>query len=234
MEAQINTNNSSKQLTAIERALAAAKARKAAKDAAGNSDSPPSTIVATPKAKVEKPAKEKPVKVQVDRSAEREEKKKIQASAREQKQAQLKEERAARKANREAKKAENAAKREAEEAARRGSSHMKKVEAARSKLPKMEDATKAFFSELASKLDVQQLVALAEHLRFQARLTSTKQAPAKAIPIGTSVRIVNGEARYIGKVGTVTKSQRLRTFVSVPGFNREAYVFTADVEVVNS
>ena len=191
----------------------------------------PVSLVATPKAKVAKPAKEKPVKA--DRSAEREEKKKLAAANREEKQAKLKEERAARKATREATKAEKAAKRLAEAEARKGSAHMKKVEAARSKLPEMGMDASVIFADTVGKLSCQQLVALAEHLRFQARLIGTKAAPAKAIEVGTTVRIVNGEARYIGKVGTVTKSQRLRTFVSVPGFNREAYVFTADVEVVN-
>lgn len=219
METQTTSNNQFKQLTAIDRALAAAKARKAAKDSSNDSSAGKQDFTSI--AKLDTESTQTPPRTP-----------RADTAAREAKQAQLKQEREERRQAREAKKAERASQRETDLSTRKNNAHMKKVETAKLRLPIMDAPSETAYNELINKLTDQQLCTLAEHLRFKARLTSTKSAPTTALAVGTRVRITNGEGRYIGLVGTVTKSQRLRSFVSVPKYRRDAYVFTSDLEVV--
>lgn len=222
------TTDNTKQLSAIERALAAVRARKAAK---GESDEAPPTVVAAPKTRgltatskvVAAEKKEDVARRKAEASAELE---RIKA-----------ERRAQREADRTAKSAERAKEREARAAAKgnsRGSAHMKKIETARSKLPSLEAHAANIFADATSNLTTTQLEALAVHLQFHNRLAATTAAPTKPIPVGTQVTIVGGEHRFVGKVGTVVKSQKLRSFVSIPGSKRDHYTFTAYLKPVEA
>lgn len=227
METTVNETSGTKQLTAIERALAAAKARKAARDATGDTSESSQSFAP----KVDGTSKEKGLSTVVtvisdeDRARRRAEKEALRAAAAEQ-----------RNVDREAKKAEKAKRREEAQANSymNRQTHMKKLESARSKLPALNDRTHQLFEQITTDLDKVQLEALALHLQFHNRLNSTKQAPTKPIPTGTTVRFVSGDHRYIGLTGTITRSQKLRSHVTVPGHKREVYTFTADLEVVDS
>jgi 3D (Asp-Asp-Asp) domain-containing protein len=221
------TTDNTKQLSAIERALAAVRARKAAK---GESDEAP-TVVATPKTRgltatakvVAAEKKEDVARRKAEASAELD---RIKA-----------ERRAQREADRTAKAAERAEEREARAAEKgntRSSAHMKKIETARSKLPSLEAHAANIFADATSNLTTTQLEALAVHLQFHNRLAATTAAPTKPIPVGTQVTIVGGEHRFVGKVGTVVKSQKLRSFVSIPGSKRDHYTFTAYLKPVEA
>lgn len=186
------------QLSAIDKALAAARARKANKETSGDT-----TI--------------SPNENRDFKTAERE------ARA------------AKRAADREALVADRQRRREARAAAnQRTDVHMKKVQTARSKLPNLSDTSRDIFERATTNLDRVQLEALAQHLQFHNRLQSTINAPAKPIPVGTTVRIVSGDHRYIGLTGKISRSQKLRSHVSVPDRPREVYLFTSDLEVVGS
>lgn len=200
METTVNGQSGTKQLTAIERALAAAKARKAVRESTDSDEKPTTTNEVRDLKSAEKEA------ARARRAAERE----------------------TRTAEREKRKQEK------QERTRNADVHMKKVETARKKLPSLGEETRQLFERATSNFDKVQLEALALHLQFHNRLQSTIRAPSKPIPVGTEVRIVSGDHRYIGLTGTISRSQKLRSHVVVPGRSREVYTFTSDLEVVGT
>lgn len=211
-------------MSAIEEALAKARARKAAKEAAGLLPESPAPVAERPKkaAKEPKPAKEA---VSPDREAA----KAAKAEARAAKQAQLEADREARRQAREARKAEKAA---TKATAAPRSAHMKKVENARAKLLALNSEAELIYNEVTANFSGLMVNAIADHLKLYVRMSSTQRAQAgTAFPIGTKVTIMGGDPKHIGKVGIVTKSQKLRTFVDV-GERKEVYIFTTDAKAV--
>lgn len=140
------------------------------------------------------------------------------------KQAAKEQERAAKKAQRDA---DRAAKR-AEREAGKSPAHMKKVSAAAAKLTPLSTAAQLLFNEAIANLPSSDLGALANHIAMFNRTKSTERALATKLEVGQQVTIVSGDPRYIGKVGTVHKAQRIRVYVSVDGFKKDAYLFTSD------
>lgn len=223
-------------LSAIEKALAAAKARKAAKEAAGlTEETPAPKAKKEPKPKAEKPTKapkaaKEPKAKTVDPAKEAAKAERLAAKAA--KMAELEAQRAERKAAREAKKAEREAARAAAKSTP-GSAHMKKVEKARAKLLPLSSEAELLYTEIIGNFGGPMVAAIAEHLKLHVRMSATKRATeGAALPVGTTVRIIGGEAKYLNKVGTVVKSQKLRSFVKVDGVRKDVYVFTADLKVV--
>jgi hypothetical protein len=226
-------------LSAIEKALAAAKARKAAKEAAGLTEETPA-----PKAKKEpKPKAEKPTKAPKAAKAAKEPKAKTvdptkeaakaeRLAAKAAKMAELETQRAERKAAREAAKAQREATRAATKSTP-GSAHMKKVEKARAKLMPLSTEAEALFSEIVGNFGGAMAAAIADHVKLHVRLMATQRSnDGRPLPVGTTVRIVGGEVKYLNMVGTVVKSQKLRSFVKVEGVRKDVYVFTSDLKVV--
>jgi len=187
----------------IDAAIAAAKARKADKEAKGN---------ASPKA--EKPAKA-PAKAKAtdaDRevakaklTADRETRKAEKATARE---AKL-----------------------AEKAAAKKPAHLAKVARAAEKLPALAETAQVVFSDATSNLSRGQLAALALHINHFNRVKATERSLTSKLEAGMAVTIVGGDARFIGMTGTVDKAQRIRCYVTVPGQAKAVYLFTSDVDV---
>lgn len=206
-----NTNDSTlnTKLSAIDKALAAAKARKAIKDAVDGN--PPDAE------KAEKPAKAKAVT--------------HPEFAKQQKSDAL---RAARDAAKAAREVERQRRREAKaaETSSKKPVHMKKVETAASKLPSLRDAAARVFEEAIANFSSDQIVALAMHLQHHNRTKATERALSQRLEPGTKVRITGGDIRFVGKFGTVEKSQRIRCYVNVPGAKRPVYLFTSEVEVL--
>lgn len=232
-------------MSAIERALAAAKARKAAKEAAGLTEETPA-----PKAKAEKkPKAEKPAKVAkaakepkskaVDEAKEAA--KAERAAAREAKRAERAAAKAAEADGKAAAKAQRAADRAAKKAEREASkadkkpAHMKKVERARAKLNTLSSEAEQMFSEIVSNFGVAAIEDIAEHLMVHARAYKTQRAlTQKQLPLGATVKIVGGDRRYLGMTGKVVHSQKLRAKVEVPGVAKPVYLYTGEaVEVVD-
>lgn len=223
-------------LSAIEKALAAAKARKAAKEAAGlTEETPAPKAKKEPKPKAEKPTKapkaaKEPKAKATDPAKEAAKAERLAAKAA--KMAELEAQRTERKAAREAAKAEREANRAAAKSAP-GSAHMKKVEKARAKLLPLSSEAELLYTEIIGNFGGPMVAAIAEHLKLHVRMSATQRATeGKALPVGTTVRIIGGEAKYLNKVGTVVKSQKLRSFVKVDGVRKDVYVFTADLKVV--
>ena len=237
MEMQTDNGNT-KQLTAIERALAAAKARKAARAAGGEPEAP--VVVKEAKAKTDPAfataAKDKANKelteqqreaARQQRDAERVER----LNAKAEKMKAEAEAKAAKAAEREAAKAARKAEKEAEKADKKPA-HMKKVERARSKCPALNGAAETLYGEITANLSAQQVDALAQHLLVHVRETRTIRATQTSqLPMGATVRITGGEPKYIGMVGTVVHSQKLRAKVEVPGIAKPVYIYTGEAEL---
>lgn len=225
------TNTAAPKMTAIEKALAAARAKKAQREAAATDrlksdaaamdveehDDGSVTATLNEKVKKTKPAKEpKAVKAKPTDEA-----KAAAAAAREQ-------ERAAAKAQRDAERAAKKALREAEAAAKK-SAHMSKVDRAAAKLPTLGETAKTVLEDVTSNLSLEQMTALALHIQHYVRRRSTEAASGAKLEVGQTVRIVTAaDPKFVGRTGTVTKAARLRCFVDVGG-KKPAYLFVSDV-----
>ena len=86
------------------------------------------------------------------------------------------------------------------------------------------------FNEVTTNFSAEQITALALHLQHFNRVKATERALNQKIEAGMSVRIIGGDPKYIGMTGTVSKAQRIRCYVEVPGIKKPVYLFTSDVE----
>ena len=111
---------------------------------------------------------------------------------------------------------------------------MKKIASAAGKLPILSDSTQLLFNEATTNLSRDQLTALALHIQHFNRVKATERALDQRVVQGTPVRIIGGDPKFMGMTGTVTKAQRIRCYVTVPGVKREVYLFTSDVEVLEA
>jgi len=199
-------------LSAIDKALAAAAARRAARSGEQTGSLRLSEEPTGKKAKaapVEKPSSNDKAAARAARETER------AASA------------AKRKAEREERKASKVA-----EAASKKPAHMKKVERAASKLPALNDSAQLLFNEAVGNFSADQLTAIALHLQHFNRVKATERAVGQRVETGARVRIIGGDPKFIGREGVVELARRIRVFVNVPGFSKPAYCFTSDVEVL--
>lgn len=223
------TNTAAPKMTAIEKALAAARAKKAQREAAAvdrlktdaaemvATEHDDGTVTLNEKVKKTKPAKEpKAAKEKPTDEA------KVAAAAKRE------EERAAAKAQRDEVRAAKKAQKLAEAAAKK-SAHMSKVDRAAAKLPPLEEAAKTVLEEVTSNLSLEQMTALALHIQHIVRRRSTEAAGSAKLEVGQTVRIVtSADPKFVGRTGTVTKAARLRCFVDVGG-KKPAYLFVSDV-----
>lgn len=204
METQTNDLNT--KLSAIDKALAAAQARKAAKEGTDTA----------PKARPSKPKGPK-IKVEdVDKNAA----KLAKDAVRQARKQQLAIEREARRA------AKTAERGEAK------TPHMKKIEKAAAALPVMSVTAQAFFGDITTNLSAEQVTSLALHLQHFNRVKATERALKQELEAGQQVRIVGGPTKHVGKIGTVDRAQRIRCFVNIPGVRKPVYLFTSDVEAI--
>jgi hypothetical protein len=223
----IEATSSDNKMTAIERALAAAKARKAA-----SGDTSQTTAVAGDKKKERAPKAAKPS--EADREAARAARDAARVERLNAKAAALAaeaESKAAKKLERAAAKAARAAEKAAEKAAKKPA-HTKKVDKARAKLPPLEASATALFGEVTANLSSSQIDALAQHLLLHNRMTATLTATSSPrLPVGATVTITGGETKFIGKVGTVVHSHKLRAKVAVPGYDKVVYIYNGQAVI---
>jgi hypothetical protein len=111
---------------------------------------------------------------------------------------------------------------------------MKKIASAANKLPTLTDTAQLLFNEATTNFSAEQLTALALHIQHFNRVKATERALNQRVVQGTQVRIIGGDPKFIGMTGSVTKAQRIRCYVTVPGVKREVYCFTSDIEVLEA
>lgn len=255
------TNNANTTMSAIDRALAAAKARKAARDAmyteiaAADPKMSKAKQLKVMKAEildnlndVDPRAKAKPKAddaareaARTKRDAERVERLNAKAAKAAETAAKLeaaKAEAAAKKAQRAEERAAAKAAKLAEVAAKRADAkrvaHLRKVENARSRLPALDRATTEAVAELTNKFTAAQLEVLAQHLMVHARTERTVRsvAPGATMAVGDAVTVVGGAAKHVGAVGTLVVVNKLRVQVKVDGVAKPLYLYRADVAPV--
>lgn len=209
-------NSATKQLSAIDRALAAAKSRRAQKEAGGEAEVTENSAssVAAPEAAA------KPVLTDEQRA----EKKLKREAEKHVKMVALEAQRTARKAD----KAEKRATKVRVSADGRPV-HMKKIATAAAKLPQLNSDAQLAFNDLTTNFSGGQLTALALHLAHHNRIVSTQRAATINLKVGRTVSIVGGDHRFIGKIGVISKVQRIRCYVTIPGMEKPYYCFTSDV-----
>jgi hypothetical protein len=202
------TQSGAVDVSAIDKAIASAKNRKATREGA-----PAGATAAAPKAAKAAKAPSAPKRPRLTDE---------QKNAREAtKAADRAEKKAARDLVRAAKKAEkNASKSPA---------HMKKVAKAAERLGTLSERAQLLLNEATANLTAAELSTLALHIAHFNRVKSTERALDQSIEAGMSVSIVGGDPRFVGQTGTVTKSQRIRCYVSVAGAKKPIYCFTSDV-----
>lgn len=194
-------------VSAIDKALANAKARKAAKENGAATAASGDKSAATPAAP-KAPARPKLTdEEKAARTAKRDA------------------ERAERKANRDAARATKLA----ERAANRQPAHMKKVQKAAEKLGTLAQAAQLLFNEATTNLTAAELAILALHIQHFNRVQATGRALNQKIEAGMEVTITGGDPRFIGRTGTVSKAQRIRCYVTLEGQSKPVYLFTSDV-----
>lgn len=204
---QTNPSDSSMKLTAIERALEAAKARKAQKAADDASTA-------------EAPAGETKAKKQTNPEFAKAQKTEALKGARE--------------AAKTVRDAERQKRREekAEAAANKKPTHMKKVLRAAGKLPSLSESAVELFNEITTNLSRVDVASLALRLQHFNRMKATEMSAGRRFKNGQQVRIVAGDLDNLGKIGTIDSARPLRVFVNVPGVKKPVYVFTSEVELV--
>lgn len=108
--------------------------------------------------------------------------------------------------------------------------HMTKVEKARARLPELtSDLADRYQTLVSSGASLNDLENLAAHLSTYVRAERTRLAVEQTLVVGQGVKVVGGDPRYVGHVGTVEKVQRIRCYVNLPGVDKPVYLFTSDV-----
>lgn len=208
----MSNTTSTVDISAMDRAIKAAKARREAKLAG----QPASVEIASNDDDIETPfdsASDKPAKKQ-----------RMTDEERAAKQAAILAEREARKAAKAAIKAEKQQSTEP---------RLTKLDKAAEKLVELDDVTTDVFNTVVNALNTAQTIALITHLQHSVRVKSTlAAAQTSSVEIGDTVEIVSGDPRWVGKTGKVTRSQRIRCYVEVEGSPKEIYLFKSDVKKV--
>jgi len=196
------TDIDNNKLSKIDAAIAAAKARKAAREALeGNETVSPAKANKTPKITAE------------ERAAKKE---------------AILAERAVRQA---AKAAERESKR-TQKQPRQKVAHMSKVERAASKLPALQPNVLQEYNDIITNFSADQISALALWLQHHNRVSATQRALTAKVEIGDMVTIIGGDPKWLGKTGRVVEARRIRCFVEVEGVSKPVYLFTSDVKHV--
>ena len=109
--------------------------------------------------------------------------------------------------------------------------HISKVEKLAATLPKLSTAGQAVYDQAAA-LQRSEIELVVAHLSCLARKDATIAAASTTLKVGQRVEVIGGQAKYIHAVGTVSKVQRIRCFVTLDDTGRDVYLFTSDVQPV--
>ena len=198
----VKPNTSNVNISAIDRALAAAKARKAAKDSVNDESTP-----------MPRKAEKVEPKVKVDR-AEKDAAK------------------AARKAERDAAREARKAAKEAEKANKKPAHMKKVERALSKLPSLNEPTQLIFNEATCNLSAQQLDALAQHILHHNRTMATTNAMKSEMLRIGDTVRITGGDPKFVGMVGTVVKSRQLRAKVQVPGFDKLVYIFTGQAEPV--
>lgn len=106
-----------------------------------------------------------------------------------------------------------------------------KVDIAAGRLPVLSESATQMFNELKASFTSTELLALSAHIVHFNRANATQRAATIKVPVGATVKVIAGDPRFVGLVGTVVRSQRIRVYVKVEGQAKELYLYSSDVAV---
>lgn len=194
------------------RATAARKKKAARKDAPQGNENDPSPEVENEALSAEEKEARKAAK-KAEREARNAERK-----------TRLEEEREARNAERLARKAERDANRTEKVA------HLSKVEKAAERLPELTPGAISYLNSLEpEQAHVTDLAVALAHAQHILRARQTKASHDVDLKEGQVVRVISGEGRWIGAMATVKAVRSIRVIISVAGYDKDIYVFAADL-----
>ena len=194
------------------RATAARKKKAARKDAPQGNENDPSPEVENEALSAEEKEARKAAK-KAEREARNAERK-----------ARLEEERQAKNAERLARKAERDANRTEKVA------HLSKVEKAAERLPELTPGAISYLNSLEpEQANVTDLAVALAHAQHILRARQTKASHDVDLKEGQVVRVISGEGRWIGAMATVKAVRSIRVIISVAGYDKDIYVFAADL-----
>lgn len=114
--------------------------------------------------------------------------------------------------------------------------HMKKVEKQAKNLPTLAVDQQELVDDVLARFDETAITAVIANLQFELRKRATEQARHINLEVDQLVRITSAEgsnAKWIGHLAHVTKSQRIRCYVTPVGSDKEVYLFTSNVSPVS-
>jgi len=148
--------------------------------------------------------------------------------------------RAERKAKKAAKEQELAEKRATKRAKReqknsdKKPAHIHKLDKAKAKLSSL-GSLQETVDNLVASCDTQEVAIIVQHLQFHLRNTATLGSlKGSTLNAGDTVKVIGGDAKYIGKVGTIEKTKRIHAYVIIEGVKRPVYAFVSDLELVEA
>lgn len=110
--------------------------------------------------------------------------------------------------------------------------HLAKVLKAAARLPTLGTKARGLFNEITVNLPAVEAASLAMHLVHFNRANATQRAIGQKLEVGQPVRVIGGDPRFIGMMGNVSRAQRIRAYVTLPGVKKDIYVFISEVEPV--
>jgi hypothetical protein len=120
----------------------------------------------------------------------------------------------------------------AERLANRAPAHLAKVNRAAEKLGDLDENAQFIFDDATTNLTAAQITILAARFQHFNRVNATTMSLTQHLEAGERVQVTGGDPRFIGVIGTLAKVQRIRCLVDVEGLARPLYLFTSDVTPV--
>lgn len=120
----------------------------------------------------------------------------------------------------------------AQRSAERKPAHMRKVENAAARLPKLTPDLEALAAQLGA-LDAAAVEAFIANVQHRLRVRATEKSTNITLINGQLVRIVSGDVRFVGQLARVTEARRIRCHVTPLGSTKKVYLLNSDVEVVS-
>lgn len=111
--------------------------------------------------------------------------------------------------------------------------HLKKLDAAESKLPELSETMKSVLRSVLFE-PVTDVNALISHLKFVVHKQGVVSAhESNSVAVGDHVTFVSGDPKWIGVTGIVSEKRRIRCFVAVEGRQQPIYCFVSDVKKID-
>lgn len=117
----------------------------------------------------------------------------------------------------------------------RKAAHTAKIDKAQAMLQPLDEKSRTLFEEAAAHLSAGKLNILASHIVLESRRKSTGLVPQHDFAVGDRVKILNAQhPKFVGKIGVIDESRKIRAFVEFEGTTERAYVLKADLELVSA